>query len=104
MTGAANNVLSRFDLSGRVFVITGGAGLLGLEHAAAIAGAGGTPVLADLQLEAAEQHAAVLSAAHGVAVSAVKLDVTSPPSCQRRQANPSDGSYRAERRRAARAG
>lgn len=38
----------RFDLTGRVIVITGGAGLLGLSHSAAIAGAGGVPVLADL--------------------------------------------------------
>lgn len=37
-----------FDLSGRVAIITGGAGLLGRHHAAAIAGAGGIPVLVDL--------------------------------------------------------
>ncbi len=37
-----------FDLSGRVMVVTGGAGLLGLSHAAAIASAGGVPILADL--------------------------------------------------------
>jgi NAD(P)-dependent dehydrogenase (short-subunit alcohol dehydrogenase family) len=39
---------SLFDLSGRVFVITGGAGFLGQSHAAAIAEAGGVPVLVDL--------------------------------------------------------
>ena len=39
---------ARFDLSGRVAVITGGAGLLGREHAAAIAEAGGVPVLWDI--------------------------------------------------------
>jgi NAD(P)-dependent dehydrogenase (short-subunit alcohol dehydrogenase family) len=37
-----------FDLSGRVAIITGGAGLLGREHAQAIAGAGGVPVLLDI--------------------------------------------------------
>lgn len=37
-----------FDLTGRVAIITGGAGLLGRQHAEAIAGAGGIPVLADL--------------------------------------------------------
>jgi NAD(P)-dependent dehydrogenase (short-subunit alcohol dehydrogenase family) len=37
-----------FDLTGRVAVITGGAGLLGRHHAAAIVGAGGIPVLVDL--------------------------------------------------------
>ena len=40
---------NRFDLTGRVAVITGGTGLLGLQHAAAIAGAGGIPVLADIR-------------------------------------------------------
>jgi NAD(P)-dependent dehydrogenase (short-subunit alcohol dehydrogenase family) len=37
-----------FDLSGRVAVITGGAGLLGEQHARAISGAGGIPVLLDV--------------------------------------------------------
>lgn len=37
-----------FDLTGRVIVITGGSGLLGLSHAQAISGAGGLPVLLDL--------------------------------------------------------
>jgi NAD(P)-dependent dehydrogenase (short-subunit alcohol dehydrogenase family) len=83
MTRAAQNVLSSFDLSGRVFVITGGSGLLGLEHAEALAGAGGVPVLADIRLEVAERHAAALSDAHGVPASAVELDVTSLESCQR---------------------
>jgi NAD(P)-dependent dehydrogenase (short-subunit alcohol dehydrogenase family) len=50
-----------FSLSGRVAVITGGAGLLGKQHAAAIAGAGGTVVLADISRdrvqEAAVDHA-----------------------------------------------
>ena len=37
-----------FDLSGRVAIITGGAGMLGRQHAAAVAEAGGHPVIADL--------------------------------------------------------
>ena len=36
-----------FDLSGRVAIITGGAGLLGIAHARAIYHAGGIPVLLD---------------------------------------------------------
>ncbi|MBF0211935.1 MAG: SDR family oxidoreductase [Magnetococcales bacterium] len=47
----------RFDLTGKVALITGGAGLLGLEHAAAILECGGTAVLADLdwsRLESAQ--------------------------------------------------
>ncbi len=39
---------SLFDLSGRVAVITGGAGLLGLRHAQAVAEMGGIPVLFDV--------------------------------------------------------
>ena len=37
-----------FNLAGRVAVITGGAGLLGMKHAEAIAAQGGTPVLVDI--------------------------------------------------------
>ncbi|HEY7514380.1 MAG TPA: oxidoreductase, partial [Vicinamibacteria bacterium] len=37
-----------FDLRGRVALITGGAGMLGREHADAVAEAGGHPVLVDL--------------------------------------------------------
>lgn len=37
-----------FDITGRVAVITGGAGLLGQQHAQAIAGVGGIPVLVDI--------------------------------------------------------
>ena len=49
--------MKSFRLDGRVAVITGGAGLLGVEHAAAISGAGGIPVLVDIdarRLDAAE--------------------------------------------------
>ena len=37
-----------FSLKGRVFVITGAAGLLGKKHAEVIAAFGGIPVLIDL--------------------------------------------------------
>jgi NAD(P)-dependent dehydrogenase (short-subunit alcohol dehydrogenase family) len=37
-----------FDLSGRVALVTGGAGLLGLSHARAIHRAGGIPILLDV--------------------------------------------------------
>ena len=71
-----------FDLSGRVIVITGGSGLLGVEHAAAIAEAGGTPIIADVRKGAAEDVAARIRATHGVPASAVELDVTSSESCR----------------------
>jgi NAD(P)-dependent dehydrogenase (short-subunit alcohol dehydrogenase family) len=37
-----------FDLTGKVAIITGGAGLLGQQHAQAISDAGGTPILWDI--------------------------------------------------------
>ena len=46
------SVRAQFDLTGRVAIITGGAGLLGLRHAQAIAEMGGIPVLVDIAAEA----------------------------------------------------
>lgn len=73
---------SAFELGGRVVLITGGAGLLGAEHAAAIAEAGGVPVVADLRGGDAERVAQETSERFGVKASAVELDVTSAASCQ----------------------
>jgi NAD(P)-dependent dehydrogenase (short-subunit alcohol dehydrogenase family) len=42
------SVARRFDLMGRVAVITGGSGLLGREHAIALAECGADPVLLDI--------------------------------------------------------
>ena len=50
-----------FDISGRVAVITGGAGLLGMKHAEVIAAAGGIPVLVDLPQTRPEERAEALS-------------------------------------------
>lgn len=43
-------IASLFDLKGKVAVITGGAGMLGFQHAAAVQACGGTPVLLDIDL------------------------------------------------------
>ena len=67
-----------FDLTGRVAVITGGAGLLGEQHARAIAGAGGIPVLVDISGEAASRKAAAVSAEYGVQAWGCRVDITSP--------------------------
>jgi NAD(P)-dependent dehydrogenase (short-subunit alcohol dehydrogenase family) len=69
-------------LAGRVVLITGGAGLLGAEHAAAIAEAHGVPVIADLRGADAERVAASVRERYGVAASALELDVTSCSSCE----------------------
>jgi NAD(P)-dependent dehydrogenase (short-subunit alcohol dehydrogenase family) len=73
---------SAFDLSGRVVMITGGAGLLGAEHASAIAEAGGIPVIADLRGADAEKAARAIRDRYGGACSAIELDVTSRASCE----------------------
>lgn len=43
--------MSLFSLKNRVALITGGAGLLGIEHAKAIRDAGGIPILSDINQE-----------------------------------------------------
>ena len=73
---APARVLSRFDLQGRVAVITGGGGLLGKQHAEAIAGAGGTPVLVDIAPERAERSAAELAERFDVPACALAADIT----------------------------
>jgi NAD(P)-dependent dehydrogenase (short-subunit alcohol dehydrogenase family) len=71
-------VRARFDLTGRVAVITGGAGLLGVKHAEAIATAGGTPVLVDVAAEAAERAGERLTDAFDVPAFACAADITRP--------------------------
>jgi NAD(P)-dependent dehydrogenase (short-subunit alcohol dehydrogenase family) len=80
MTTNGKAKLAAFDLSDRVILITGGSGLLGVEHAKAIADAGGTPVIADILVDRAKDCAASVRAEYGVPASAVELDVTSSAS------------------------
>jgi NAD(P)-dependent dehydrogenase (short-subunit alcohol dehydrogenase family) len=65
-----------FDLTGRVAVITGGAGLLGEQHARAVAVAGGIPVLADIQPQHAHEKAAALSREYGIPAIGCATDIT----------------------------
>ena len=69
-----------FDLTGRVAVITGGTGLLGQQHAEAIAGAGGIPVLADIRLDGVDQQSSAWKERFGEQACAVQIDITNPES------------------------
>jgi NAD(P)-dependent dehydrogenase (short-subunit alcohol dehydrogenase family) len=67
-----------FDLTGRVAIITGGAGFLGEKHAQIIASAGGIPVLADISVSEAERKAQVLAKSSGVPACGLEADITDP--------------------------
>lgn len=71
-----------FSLAGRVAIITGGAGLVGVRHAEAIAAAGGIPVLADVDLDVAAARAKEVEGAFGSPAIAVRCDVTSAGSIE----------------------
>ncbi|PYB78054.1 MULTISPECIES: SDR family oxidoreductase [Pseudomonas] len=70
------SVQSLFRLDGRVAVITGGAGLLGYQHAATIAGLGGVPVLLDIDAQALASNAATLAAETGCQALTLVADIT----------------------------
>ncbi|MDO9129361.1 MAG: SDR family oxidoreductase [Anaerolineales bacterium] len=69
-----------FDLTGRVAIITGGTGLLGQQHAEAIASAGGIPVLADICLEGVDPDNREWKERFGDLACAIKADITQPDS------------------------
>lgn len=71
-------ILDRFDLSGKVIIITGGAGLLGSAYAPALASAGARVVVADVNSDAAARVAN--AAGHGAL--GVGVDVSSKTSVQ----------------------
>jgi NAD(P)-dependent dehydrogenase (short-subunit alcohol dehydrogenase family) len=70
-------VFDRFRIDGRVVVITGGAGLLGEQHAEAVAGAGGIPVLLDIDLPLAEKKARGVAGKYHVPCTGIGADITS---------------------------
>ncbi len=71
-----------FDLTGRVAIVTGGAGLLGAEFCETLARAGALVVISDLDGDAAEKLAASLSQ-RGFQSLGVKTDVTNADSVQK---------------------
>src|SRR6478736_51556 len=77
MTNSAKTI---FDLSERVAVITGGAGLLGQQHAEAIASVGGIPILLDLGFNKPEVKPNRITERFGPKAMAIATDITKPAS------------------------
>lgn len=76
-----NFTFSRFSLKGKSVLITGSAGLLGVEHARAVLEAGGHPVLTDLNITALERLKRKLESEYeGSLVSIMEMDVTNEQS------------------------
>lgn len=70
------NTKDLFDLSGRVAIVTGGAGLLGSEHALALADHGAIVYLADINEQRCIEIVADIQSKGYSNIYAVKLDVT----------------------------
>jgi NAD(P)-dependent dehydrogenase (short-subunit alcohol dehydrogenase family) len=77
------NTLDLFRLDHRVAVITGGAGLLGRQHAEAISSVGGVSVLADIPAARPEAVAASLSEQWKSRVLGFEVDITKPDEIER---------------------
>jgi len=69
-------MLNRFSLQDRIIVITGGAGLLGRKHAAAVAEAAGIPVLLDINQEPLDAAVAKLKEQYGTKVLGLVCNIT----------------------------
>lgn len=69
------SIQSKFDLTGRTAIVTGGAGLLGAEFSRALAEAGARVAVLDLNEAAAEKVAAALKS-DGLSASAYACDIT----------------------------
>src|SRR5689334_10451882 len=72
-------IQEKFDLTGRVALVTGGVGLLGAEFCRTLAEAGASVAVVDLNAEAAAKTAEVLTRA-GYQALAVPTDITKPES------------------------
>jgi 2-deoxy-D-gluconate 3-dehydrogenase len=76
------SIFKKFDLTGRVVIITGAAGLLGTEYRYALAGSGANVVLADINGAGAASLAQRVKEGTGVEAMAVETDVPKPLSVQ----------------------
>ena len=72
----SSRIQSLFDLSGRVAIVTGGAGMLGYHHGSILAAAGANIILLDLALTSPWIRAEQLQAAHGTECLGLAADIT----------------------------
>jgi NAD(P)-dependent dehydrogenase (short-subunit alcohol dehydrogenase family) len=72
-----------FDLTNRVAIITGGAGLLGQKHAEIIASQGGKPILVDLADAEPEKKAEKIAQKYKNQVFGITADITKPEQIHR---------------------
>ena len=72
----SRSIKGLFDLRGRVAIITGGAGTLGMQHASAIAEAGGHVVIADLTEELVSKSVMAITNEYDVEALGIKVDIT----------------------------
>ena len=80
MDTSNRRVRQLFDLTGRVAIVTGGAGLLGYHHGAILADAGANVVLLDLAATNPGLRADQLQIAHGPECLGLAADITSEAS------------------------
>lgn len=71
-----SSIVEKFNLSGRTAIITGGAGLLGSQHAKALIKAGANCVLVDINEKKVQQAADELSEKCQRKVKAISADIT----------------------------
>lgn len=81
--GRAEQVPARFDLTDRVVLITGGAGLLGECYAWALGHAGAHPVIADLDVDRSASLALDITEGTDRRSLGLRVDVTDPVSVER---------------------
>ncbi len=71
-----SNINNLFSLSGKVVVITGAVGLMGVKHAEAVAAYGGTPVLLDLSQTSVDILAEKLNRQYKTNAIGFSIDIT----------------------------
>jgi NAD(P)-dependent dehydrogenase (short-subunit alcohol dehydrogenase family) len=76
----SSRIQSLFDLSGRVAIVTGGAGMLGYHHGTILAAAGANVILLDLARTSPSIRAEQLQVAHGTECLGLAADITSEES------------------------